>query len=411
MTLDRATVLAALRAEDVIAHFGISGQWRGRWLRSRSCAQGDHDTEAFGISRDGRWHCHAHDTGGDLLRLIALGEKLDLRNDFPRILEIAAEIAGVEDDESFGGRGERPAPKARAPLPPIPPLQERIAIAKKRAAWVWDRLYKWDEVSRTTEWGRPGRHSVADAYLALERRLDPVGIRKLEDLRETPMKITIQESVKSADLKSLSYTFAVPGVALPVRAIDDGRLVDIRIRRFEPREGQPKIVGMLGGVTVGGAENGRPRTLVGCYGFPHCIDPGPSRTVVIVEGALDYLTALNVWPDAQVLGAVDAGSMSLVAGHAARGLAGYPGGKIILVEQNDGAGAAADRSVNEDPNAATKVCVRILGPKRVGWVFCGPPAGAAPDSTPASKDLNDLVRLGVRVPDLVRWWSDMEQVA
>jgi len=408
MTLDRATVVAALRAEDVVAHYGIPGQWRGRWLRSTRCAVADHGSEAFGISRDGHWHCHAHDAGGDLLRLIAVGEKLDLRAEFPRILEIAAEIAGVDDEESFGGRGERPAPKARAAPPPIPPLHERIATAKKRAAWVWDRLYKWDEVARTTERGKPGRKSVADSYLALERKLDPVDIRKLEELRETPLKITPQEAMKSDAMKSLSYSFAIPGVALPVRAIDDGKLVDVRIRRFEPREGQPKIIGMLGGVTVGPSEPGRPRALVGCYGFPHCVDPGPSRAVVCVEGAMDYLTGLCLWPDAQILGAVDAGSLALVVGHAARGLAGYPDGRIIIVEQNDGTGAAADRSVNEDVNAATKVAVRILGPKRVGWLFCGePPPGALVGDNFVAKDLNDLVRVGCDPRKMVKWWVDL----
>jgi hypothetical protein len=401
MTLDRATVLAALRAEDVTQHFAIPGQWRGRWLRSSRCALGDHDTEAFGIARDGHWHCWACDKGGDLLRLVAVGEKLDMRADFPRILEIAAAIAGVDDEESFGASPKPPA-KARDPLPPVPPLAQRVALAKKRAAWVWSRLFKWDDMARTTEWGQPGRKSVADSYLALERGLDPVVLRKLEELRETPMRITPQESCKSADLKTLSFMFATPGVALPVRHILDGELVDVRVRRFEPRDGQPKIIGMLGGVTAGPAEGGRPRQLVGCYGNPHCIDPGPSRMVVVCEGAMDYLTGLCVWPDAQVLGAVDAGTLNLVAAHAARGLADYPGGKLLIVEQNDGAGAAADRSVNEDVNAATKVAVRILGPKRVGWLFCK-------DGEVKLKDLNDLFRR--RGADITRamakWWVEL----
>lgn len=410
MSLDRATVLAQLRAEDVIQHFAIPGQWRGRWLRSSRCAVTDHGTDAFGIARDGHWHCWACDTGGDLLRLVAIGEKLDMRSDFPRILEIAAAIAGVDDEESFGAPA-RPAPKARDPLPPVPPLSERVAIAKRRAAWVWDRLFKWDDAARVTEWGQPGRKSVSDSYLALERRLDPVAIRKLEELRETPMRATIEEVAKRPELKSLAFLFGTPGVAIPVRHISDGALVDIRVRRFEPRPDQPKIIGMLGGVTAGPAEGGRPRQLVGCYGNPHCIDPGPSRMVVVCEGAMDYLTALCTWPDAQILGAVDAGSLALVAGHAARGLADYPGGRLLIVEQNDGAGAAADRSVNEDPNAATKVAVRILGPKRVGWLFCGL-AYTDPGVNPVNaKDLNDLVRFGMDPKAMVRWWTDMEKIA
>lgn len=418
MSLDRATVLAQLRAEDVVTHFSIPGQWRNRWLRSRRCALGDHDTEAFGISDDGKWHCHAHDQGGDLLKLIAVGEKLDMRNDFPRILEIAAGIAGVEDDESFGA-SDKPPPKPRTPLPPLPSLAERVALAKKRAAWVWSKLYTWDELARTTQWGQPGRKSVADSYLALTRKLDPVGIRKLEELRETPLKLTPEQAAKSPDLKSLAYLFAFPGIAFPVRHVDTGELVDVRIRRYEPREDQPKIIGMLGGVTTAPSEGGRPRQLIGCYGNPHCIDPGPSRTVIVCEGAMDYLTGLCVWPDAQVLGAVDAGSLSLVAQHAARGLADYPGGRLIIVEQNDPPKpqkdgttriGAADQAVNEDPNSAAKKAISILGPKRVGWLFCSL-AFTDPAINPLDcKDLNDLVRFGMKPQQMVRWWTDIEKM-
>lgn len=408
MTLDKSTVLAALTPEAVLHHFAIPGQWRGRWLRSRRCAEGDHDTDAFGISRDGRWHCHAHDKGGDLLRLVATGHGLDPRTDFQRTLEIAAEIAGVQDDERFGGSAAASKPVPRAALPPIPPLEERIALAKRRAAWVWDRLVQREETPR----------SAADGYLAHERKLDPAGLRKLEDLRETPLRV-ITDLQRRSDIERMVRSFSVPGVALPVRAVDDGQLVDIRIRRYEPREGQPKIIGMLGGVTVGPPDRGGVRWLVGCYGHPECIDPGPSLLVVVVEGALDYLTALNVWPDAQVLGAVDAGCMGLVAAHAARGLASYPGARLLIVEQADPPRQQADgsvklgsgdRSVNEDVNAATKVAIRILGPRRVGWLFCGGisnPADILGAPEFPTKDLNDLVRAGLSPAKMVRWWSDM----
>lgn len=408
MTLDRATVLAALRVEDVLQHFQISGQWRGRWLRSRRCAKTDHDTDAFGISREGRFHCWACDTGGDLLRLVALGHGLDPRTDFQAVLALAAEIAGVQDDESFGGSGASSTAILRTPLPPISPLADRVALAKRRAQWVWDRLVQREETPRST----------ADLYLAHERRLDTAGLRKLEDLRETPLRVTPLEIARSEDMQRFVRSFSVPGVALPVRAVDDGALVDIRVRRYEPREGQPKIVGMLGGVTVGPADRGGTRSLVGCYGHPECIDPGPSLLVVVVEGALDYLTALNVWPDAQTLGAVDAGCMGLVAAHAARQLASYPGARLLIVEQADPPREQADgtmklgsgdRSVNEDVNAATKVAIRILGPKRVGWLFCGADSVANPNGP--TKDLNDLVRAGMSPAKMVRWWSDMEQSA
>ena len=101
--------------------------------------------------------------------------------------------------------------------------------------------------------------------------------------------------------------------------------------------------------------------------------------------------------------------MGLVAGHAARGLASYPGAQLLIVEQADPPRVQADgtvklgsgdRSVNEDVNAATKVAVRILGPRRVGWLHCG-------TVDHETKDLNDLVRAGIDPKKLVRWWRDM----
>lgn len=398
MTLDRSAVLEALRAEDVVQHYSIPGRWQGRWLRSTRCTTADHTSEAFGIARDGHWHCWACDKGGDILKLIAVAEGLDMRADFSRILDAAGKIAGL--DEGFGGR-VRPD---RPPLPPVASLSERIKTARKRAAWVWGRLIE--------DFGAGDRRSISCLYLE-DRKVDAMAASLIDPWRQTPMRCTMEEVARSGDMKAQAYLFAAPGIAVPVRHVVDGELVDVRVRRFEPRDGQPKIVGMLGGVTAGPAEGGRPRQLIGCYGHPEVIDPGPSRLVVVVEGLMDYLTALCAWPAAQILGAVEAGSLALVAAHAARGLSDYPGGRLIIVEQadpdrilNDGAvvAGAADAAVNEDPNAASKVAMRIMGPKRVGWLFCGVSENLiAGQVGVVCKDLNDLVRLGIDPNIQVRW--------
>lgn len=390
--LDRDQVVAALSAEDVAAHLGIVGAWRGRWLRSRRCGAADHSTEAFGLARDGMWHCHACDAGGDLLALLAIAERLDIRADFGAVLKIAATLAGVDDPDEFGAPA-KPLARQRPELPSLPSLTERIALAKRRAAWVWERLMSPAELS----------FSSARLYLDRERGLDPTVLDR-ETLRETPMRCTPAEQARSPELAALSRTFAVPGVAVPVRSVTDGTLVDIRVRRFEPSGDQPKIVGMLGGTTAGSIGSG-PRILVGCYGHPEFID---ADLAVVTEGALDYLTALQVWPGAAVLGAVEAGSLSLVTAHAARQLAARDRtSRVLIVEQADPprilrdgrtVAGAAEASINDDPNSAAKVAVRILGPQRVGWLFCGV-AGA--------KDLNDLIRAKVNPLDHVRWWTEV----
>jgi hypothetical protein len=407
----REDVVAALRAEDVASHLGITGQWRGRWLRSRRCGESDHASDAFGLARDGKWHCWSCDKGGDLLGLVALGSGLKIPDDFSKVLEIAAGIAGVEiDDGFFTVPASKPAPVARPEAPPLLSLPERVAIARKRAAWVWERLNH--------------EGSVPAAYLR-SRGLDPDAVLSREPLRYTPvngLKELAARPDASQELRTLWYTMGsragTMSVVVPVRSVSDGAMVDLRARRIEPQQGQPKIIGMVGGVTSAPAERGQTRRLIGCYGHPHSVE---SDHVVIVEGAMDYLTALQVWPNAQVLGATEAGQLALVTGHAARMLAANgTGTRLTIVEQadpprtlHDGrvVAGAADASINEDPNAATKVAMRILGPKRVGWLFCE----LRPDIQTVEldegdhpvKDLNDLLRVGADIGGMLRWWTDV----
>jgi len=412
MTIDKDAVIGQLTAEDVARHLGITGTWRGRWMRSMRCGTADHSSDAFALARDGMWHCWACDKGGDLLALVAASEGLDVRADFPRVLEIAARIAGVDDSDSFGAQVKL-EPKPRAPAPPVAPLADRIALAKRRAAWVWDRLLAHADGARQRSDG--GWRTVAELYL--ESRGLSKDVQKREEIRETPMRATMEEIAKHPELKSLAYLFTAPGLVVPVRAVEGGALVDLRVRRYEPRPGQPKIVGLLGGITCGPAEQGRPRQLVGCYGRPHVLDD--EQLVVIVEGLMDYLTALHRFPEAHVLGAVEAGSLALVTAHAARLLDRRDSHtRILIVEQNDPprtlrdgrvVAGAADASINEDPTAAAKAAIRILGPKRVGWLFCGPPydGQAAVTLGEGIKDLNDLVCAKVDADPMIRWESEI----
>lgn len=404
---DRDTVLASLDAGAVASHLGIKGVFRGRWMRSHRCALLDHSSDAFGLARDGRWHCWSCDDGGDLLKLLALGAGLDIRNDFRAVLDIAAQIAGVDAEDDFGAP-TRPPAKARPPEPPQIPAKIRVEIARKRAQWVWDSLV--DPATKPRSGVRP--------YL-VSRGLDVDAVLAQEKIHETPLRCSPEQAALKPELERLCKMFAVPGFAVAVRSPKDGALVDVRIRRYEPQGEQPKIVGMLGGVTTLAADNQRARELIGCYGFPHRID---HDLVVVVEGLADYLSALCVWPNACVLGAVDAGSMALVVGVAADALAARDAtSRILIVEQNDGAprerngkmlAQAADRSVNEDVNSAAKVAIRKLGARRVGWLFCWN-VKAEDDFGGGGepvKDLNDLLRYGYNPAAMAQWWSDLGEL-
>lgn len=402
---DRDRVLAELKAEDVANHLGMELRWRNRWAHGSRCAVADHNSDAFAMSRDGYWRCHSCDVGGDLLKLIALGEKLDIQADFPKVLAVAAAIAGVTldpDADLFGGGPPRPAPVSRPRQPPLPPLGKRISLAQQRAAWVWARLYE--------------DGALVPSYLRA-RGLDPDVVMRRETIRNTPLRIPRPADDATQDLRTLWFTMGprkgTLAIAVPVRWVDGPAMVDVRARRVEPLPGQPKIMGMVGNVTSAPSERGNTRQLIGCYGQPHLVD---ADHVVCTEGLFDYLTALQLWPEAQVLGAPEAGTLELVVAHAARQLAARDAtSRLTIVEQadpprlNKATGklmpGAADAAVNESANSATKMALRHLHPTRIGWVYCGVP-GATVDGKPA-KDLNDLVRAGVDIAGVHRWWIDV----
>jgi len=96
--LDKVDVIAALSAERVLDHFGIDHQRSGRELRFQVCPECGPRTRADSVSvsvETGRWKDHAHECRGDLLSMVAGYAGVDLERDFQRVLEVAADIAGV----------------------------------------------------------------------------------------------------------------------------------------------------------------------------------------------------------------------------------------------------------------------------------------------------------------------------
>lgn len=99
------------------------------------------------IGRDGTIaiHCFGCGEGGDIFTLIGAVRGLDCERDFPRILEEAAELAGLRDiAEELRGRGgerrepapappPRPKPLPRAPERTYPPIGEISAVWRAAA--------------------------------------------------------------------------------------------------------------------------------------------------------------------------------------------------------------------------------------------------------------------------------------
>lgn len=385
MKLDKAEILARLDAATVASHYGIAGRWGGRWLRSRSCGRDHHGTAAMGLAADGKWHCHACDDGGDLLALVARCEGLDPGADFGRVLEVAAQLAGVDLTLEVEFGAPAPAPPRKAPpAPPVLELRQRLAVAQPRARWIWERLgpmpaqcLAWRAIRNLPTRAAANVRSLGFVFPEAER-----GRYSRDHL---PAEIAPDASAA----RSIWSTYCrEPGYALAVRHVETGALVDVRARYYEPKPDAPKILGMLGGVTSDPRRDGG-ADLVGCYGWPHALE---ADQLVIVEGWADYLTACERWPRADVLGAVDAGQYPLVASFAARYLAERgDDGLVVLVAQHDanrpdGSPGAADRAVN----LASKRAIALLGPARVRWIEC---------AAHGTKDLNDIAQAG-RLGDL-----------
>lgn len=380
MTIDKEDVLSRLTPDLVAAQYGIVGRWQGRWLRARRCGLVDHTAAAFGLSREGTWHCWSCDEGGgDLLSLVAWAEGLDCKTEFPAVIEVAAQIAGVEADD-FGAPARKP--RATRPVVELAPFRERLEIATGRAAWIWARMD--GDVARIDR-------AIAWRNITLTRKTrDDVKLLGGYDWTHALAKAKDERLARS--LKAIYAS--QPGYAIVVRSIESGAPVDVRARRFEPREGEPKILGMPGGLTIDSRTDGA-SDLVGCYGMPHALQ---ADLVIVAEGWCDYLTAAWRWPHADALGAVDAGQYPLVAAYAARYLAERGQGKLVLVVQDDGEGKPDPRDETKviPPAAAraadlaSKRAIGLLGPHAVSWIDC-----RAYGATPGKKwDLNDIVRTG-----------------
>ncbi len=381
MNIEKDDVLAQLAPEKAAAAYGLDGRWYGRWMRSKRCPQTTHGTDAFAISREGKWHCHGCDIGGgDVLSLIAACEGLDASTGFQEILEIGASLAGIEPEADFGDTAKPlRAPTKRPMAPALPALSQRLTEAYARCEWVWSHLKvparvletgrHWYLETRGLRWSEipdDARINVRDlGFWTVPGDFDQ--LIKITGESEIPKeKRRIARTIHSI------YSTAV-GVAVAVRHVETGRLCDVRARRAEPKEGEPKILGMAGGVTVDARAG--VTDLIACYGMPHSMQ---RETVVVVEGWADYLTAALRWQKADVLGAVDAGQYPLVAGFAARYLAERGAGRLVLVAQDDPIKevtnpktgevttmpGAAERAVD----AASKRAIALLGPADVSWI-------------------------------------------
>lgn len=299
--LERDAVLAALTARDVLARFDIAGTTRGSEFRTKLCpACGPRSRDSVVINLDsGRWVDKAHGCHGDLLELVAQLGGLSCKTDFQRVLELAADIAGVGPDVD-------PAVVARAREQRA--QQEAAAVAQRK-------LERLDAIRYAGNlWRRASvRHPNGERYLA-GRGLDPV-------------ELIARGAVR--------FEYGDPIVAL---YSSRGQVLNVVRRRTDPGDG-PKVLGLPSCPTLG--------TLVG-----HLSQIRPGAVIVITEGVADTLAATLAWPGAIVLGAHGASNLEAIGQYAAKVSAIAGSCSLVIVPHLDPPSKAAPLGVGLE--AATK---------------------------------------------------------
>lgn len=297
--LDADDVRVELGVERVIETFGLQGQKRGKWFRLRECPRCHEKSsrEAIAIElSSGRWLHHGHERNaggecsGDMFDLVAACEGLDTRRDFARIVARAGEIAGMAPI----GNADDPELEARIAQRLVERQREDEADRARRQAAAVDAAAYWDALQ--------DRHDAGEVYLT-RRGLDPYPLIRCGVVRFAP----------SGD------------ICVAIRSVS-GTVTTVATRHLEPGD-RPKVLVRRGTSTAG--------TMVDAIDM---IAHG--RNVVLVEGVMDALTAVQAWPQSIVLGANGAGNLAKIA-RAAISRIKLAGVRFLAVPHDDQAGIKA----------------------------------------------------------------------
>lgn len=307
--IDADAVRAALTVDLVWSDAGSPLAAR-RQARTAACPVGGTHGRRDAVNVDrarGLWSCFRcggpdHPVGGDALAALAGFRGLDVHRDFPRLIELAADLAGVvPDDTDARTATERARDREHRQQAHRAELARRQAEDDAARAAAIDRARGlWPTLAREDDRGR--------RYLD-GRGLDATGLIAADVVRFWPD--------------------GSPAVALHDEA---GEIISVVRRVLAPGDG-PKVLGLRGCPTAG--------TLVG-----RVPDIAAGALVVVCEGVADSLAATLAWPRAVVLGAHGANRYPLVAGLAAARLVAVGGGRLALsVDDDDTGRTAGERAI------------------------------------------------------------------
>lgn len=301
--IDVEAVKAALRTTAILDAFGVRYH-DARTIRLKVCPRcgATSKREAIAIDRaTGKWVHHSGPSAahapcrGGKLELVAALSGLDRKQDFVRVLEIAAPIAGITERTSSSERDEIRVRAAREQAAYERELAERRATARAAVPGRWSAL---------------ARRSVEGERCLAGRGLDPLEL--------------IARDVVRFDRDD-------PAVALHAY---DGAIVNIARRRRDARASIKAPV--LANCTTDGI-------LVGRVDEIDCSGGGPN-VAVLVEGITDTLAGVLAFPGCVVAGAHCADRLPHVAAAIAPRLVATRGWLLIVPHVDGGKGeeCAAD---------------------------------------------------------------------
>jgi hypothetical protein len=263
---DHAALVATLGLEEgaIRQAHGITIRCPWHAERTASCS--------ITLGPDGtiRVHCFGCGASGDALHLVAAASGLDLQRDFRKVLERAAEIAGLGSNVgNVSHTVLRPTPPAPSPPSRTPPPREEVLELLAACTAVCDDL--------------PLRRDLET------RGIDPATVTDRDLARALSGTARLPRWARSRD-----GTWSETGHRLIVPMYDaSGQIVTVRARRLLG-EDRPKALPPAG-YRHDGAVMADPLSRLLLAG--QALDWWAQRTVLIEEGEPDWLTAATHFGD------------------------------------------------------------------------------------------------------------------
>lgn len=338
MTGERVVVVR----DQLVAAFGIRGHGVAQ-LRTKQCPTRTHSADSCAIAADGRWSCFACGTAGDGLDWIAAEAGLDIKRDFAKVLERAAGISG------------EPSPD-----------EQRAREAR--------RLRDEDAARHEDARRARARSAVASRWTSLPKR-SVDGERYLRTRGLDPLELVLRGTVRFLD----------DDPTVSIRDLETGHVISMATRHRDDRYGRRMTTSV--GCSTRGTMIGDVAELAG---------PDGPDVAILVEGIVDGLTAVLVWPGCVVLAASGAGELPKIARAVAPALAAN-NGWLVLVPQ--AAGDVGERRMADALLEAEQGGLRLGPVRRTPGMVRGTSIHLV-DIAP-HKDLNDAWRAGWRAPSLI----------